>query len=378
MWHQISQMRHLDLELMYWMPSASSHPPAIDVPVHVLDADPAPYHGKGRWAFRAANLRGRNFYAARGKEHHEIKELMRALNPSALLCYYGELALRTIDVAHELGVPTVAYFHGGGDLEGNRWFRWSLQRRLPWFAEIAVVNEKERAWMLGAGVPAEKVHVIPCGAPTSVFVPADERAPGAIRFVMASRLVDQKGCTESVSAFAQVAAASPDASLDIYGDGPAVGELKSLVDAHQLADRVTFHGRVESATLANALPRYDVFLQHSLGNEGSPVSIVEAMSCGLAVVSTAVGGIVDLVADGTTGFIVAERDVAAMAQAMVRLAQDPALTERMGHDARARAVGMFDAAAMARRLEQLVAGVATEGGTAGVSGVNHPGVATLS
>jgi glycosyltransferase involved in cell wall biosynthesis len=264
------------------------------------------------------------------------------------------VALRTIDVAHRLGIPTIAYFHGDFAFKWNRWYRWSLRRRLRRFAEVIVVTEEERAWMLGAGVPPERVHVIPCGAATDVFVPGPERAPGGVRFVMASRLADEKGCKESITAFAEVASKSRDASLDIYGDGPARSELVSLVEAHRLADRVTFHGHVDSATLATTLPRYDVFIQHSLYREGAPVSIAEAMACGLPVVATAVGGNVDLVIDDETGFIVAERDVPAMAQAMLRLTERADLRERMGSAARIRTVESFDATRMTSRLEQLV------------------------
>jgi glycosyltransferase involved in cell wall biosynthesis len=339
---------------MYWMPQDAKSVPAIDVPVHVVDADPNPYDGKGRWAFRAANLRGRNFYAARGREAREIKTLLQALNPSSLLCYYGEVALRTIDVADELGIPTIAYFHGGPALKRNRWYRWSLRERVRRFAEIVVVNGQERAWMLGAGVPPERIHVIPCGAATDVFVPSPEGPSGGVRFAMVSRLADGKGCKESLAAFAEVAARSRDASLDIFGDGPARSEMMSLGDARGLADRVRFHGHVDSATLAATLPRCDVFVQHSLRAEGSSVSIAEAMACGLPVVATAVGGNVDQVIDGSNGFIVAEQDVPAMAQAMLRLAQSAPLREEMGRASRIRAVESFDAAGMTSRLEQLV------------------------
>ena len=155
MWRQISTMHDLNLQIMYWMPPEVTEPPAVDVPVHVLDADPTPYDGKGRWAFRAANLRGRNFYAARGRERRQIKNLLQSLKPSSLLCYYGEVALRTVDVAHELGIPTIAYFHGDSALKRNRWYRWSLKRRLRRFAEIIVVNQEERAWMLGTSAIRE-------------------------------------------------------------------------------------------------------------------------------------------------------------------------------------------------------------------------------
>jgi glycosyltransferase involved in cell wall biosynthesis len=347
-------MPSLNLRVMYWLPPEEDGAPLTSVPVHVLDAEPTPYDGRGRWALRVANLRGRNFYAARGREYCEIRRLIQSLNPSSLLCYYGEIALRTVDVAYELGIPTIAYFHGDFGFKRNRWYRWSLKRRLCRFAEIVVVTQEERTWMLRAGVPPERIHVIPCGAPTSLFLPTQERTLGAVRFVMASRLVEDKGCKESIAAFAEVASKSRDVSLDIYGDGPTRAELERIVETRQLAGRVTFHGHVDSATLAEALPRCDVFIQHSLEREGSPVSIVEAMSCGLPIVATSVGGNVDLLVDGSTGFIVAERDIPAMAQAMLRLTDSAALRETMGRSARSRAVESLDVAVLTSRLEQLV------------------------
>jgi glycosyltransferase involved in cell wall biosynthesis len=354
MWRQISNMPSLNLRVMYWLPPEEDGAPLTSVPVHVLDAEPTPYDGRGRWALRVANLRGRNFYAARGREYREIRRLIQLVDPSSLLCYYGEIALRTVDVAYELGIPTIAYFHGDFGFKWNRWYRWSLKRRLCRFAEIVVVTQEERTWMLRAGVPPERIHVIPCGAPTSVFLPTQERALGAVRFVMASRLIENKGCKESIAAFAEVASKSRDVTLDIYGDGPARAELERIVETRQLAGRVTFHGHVDSATLAEALPRCDVFIQHSLESEGSPVSIVEAMSCGLPIVATSVGGNVDLLVDGSTGFIVPERDIPAMTQAMLRLTDSAALREAMGRSARIRAVESLDVAVLTSRLEQLV------------------------
>jgi glycosyltransferase involved in cell wall biosynthesis len=84
------------------------------------------------------------------------------------------------------------------------------------------------------------------------------------------------------------------------------------------------------------------------------VSIIEAMSCGLPVVATAIGGIVDQVVDGETGFLVAEGDTVAMSRAMLRLVEDAALRARLGANARHRAVESFDSALMTNRLQELI------------------------
>jgi glycosyltransferase involved in cell wall biosynthesis len=77
-------------------------------------------------------------------------------------------------------------------------------------------------------------------------------------------------------------------------------------------------------------------------NEGTPVALIEAMAAGTAVVSTNVGGVPDLIEDGVTGLLVAPRSVDDMADALVRLANDPELRSRLGMAAR-RAVVSYSA-----------------------------------
>lgn len=357
MWRQVADMSEFDMQIMYWMPADAKGGPLTKVPVHVLNSEAMPYHGKKRWLLRLANLAGGNFYAALGSDANEIKALIKAVNPASILAYYGEVALRVADAAYDLGVPVIAYFHGDFTFNTNRWYRRSLENRLHQFAAVVVVTESERAWMRAHGAPEDRLHVVPCGAPTDVFVPKAERRHAGVRFVMVSRLADEKGCRESLAAFAEVAANTSNVFLDIYGDGPEREGLEKMVETLGLGHAVVFHGHVDERTLAATLPECDVFIQHSLRREGSPVSIVEAMSCCLPVVATRLGGIVDLVIDGSTGFVVAEHDVGAMAQAMKRLAENATLRATMGEQGRKRAVEGFDTNAMTRRLERIVSDV---------------------
>jgi glycosyltransferase involved in cell wall biosynthesis len=354
---QISGMPSLDVRIMCWKRSKIAQHPVPEAAIHTLKAEAAPYDGNKRWVYRLANLSGGNFYAALGKERREVMELIRAVNPSSILCYDGDIALRLVDIALEIQVPLIAYFHGDFRFVFNRWYRWSLENRADRFAAVVVVTGQERAWMLEHGVPERNLHVIPCGAPTNIFIPSDEKHQGQVRFVTASRLAEEKGCKESVLAFANVASQRDDVLLHIYGDGPERRNLELLVETRGLRNVVKFHGYVDAQTMVTALPECDVFIQHSLRREGSPVSLVEAMSCGLPVVATAVGGIVDQVVDGSTGFIVAQNDIMAMSRAMLQLAEDATLRKVLGQNARKRAVEFFDSAALTGRLEQLVINV---------------------
>ena len=358
LWRQVVGLRGFRKELLCWERQNPVTQPARDVSVQVLSEDPAPYDSAGRWWYRLRNLRGRNFYGAIGRERRQLCKLLRRERPAVILCNFGDIAMRLLPVAWREGIPVVAYFHGHFGFLSNRWYRWSLSRCLRQFSAIVVLTKAERQWMLDHKVPEDKLHVIPCGAPTEMLRPGAQNLGRAARFVMVSRLVGQKGCDLSIKAFARLASDVTGAELHIYGDGPARVDLQHLVEALGLKAKVFFHGYVEERELAEVLPSYDVFIQHSLQNEGFPVSIAEAMACGLPVVATAVGGIIEQVVEAKTGLLVEERDVDGMAAAMWRLACDTRLRQSMGQAGRERAVNQYDSSLLTRRLEQVLLGVA--------------------
>ena len=357
---QITGLGDFDKVLMCW---ERRRPPADDpfagYVVHVMEQEAAPYDGKRRWWYRLRNLIGGNFYGAVGRDNQELAEVLRQERPDVILGYFGDVALRVLPAAQREGIPVIAYLHGDFLFRSNRWYRRSLKRCLDQFSCIAVVTEAERLWLREQAVPAEKIHVIPCGAPVDLFRPAKRREGGSIRFVMCSRLAEEKGCETAIRAFALVKSVPIDAELQIFGDGPSRAHLEQLVEALRITDSATFHGYVGERQLAGLLPSCDIFIQHSLTKEGSPVSIAEAMACGLPVVATPVGGITQQVIDGETGFLVKERDVGAMASAMQRLAMDRQLRSKMGLAARSRAIGCYDSAYQIRQLRRVICQVVT-------------------
>ena len=88
--------------------------------------------------------------------------------------------------------------------------------------------------------------------------------------------------------------------------------------------------------------------------DGLPVSIVEALACGLPVISTPVTGIPEAVQEGVNGLLVPERDVKALADALESLAREPGLRERLASAAAASVAGKFDQAETARMLHDLL------------------------
>ncbi len=135
-------------------------------------------------------------------------------------------------------------------------------------------------------------------------------------------------------AFAQAQRAVPALRLLLAGDGPERTRAEALARELGVAHRLHFMGWVSD------LPRFyatvDIFALSSL-NEGTPVAAIEAMAAARPVVSTEVGGVPDVVEPGVSGLLVPAQAPAAMADALVQLASDPALRCAMGAAGRTRA-----------------------------------------
>jgi glycosyltransferase involved in cell wall biosynthesis len=114
----------------------------------------------------------------------------------------------------------------------------------------------------------------------------------------------------------------------IIGDGPQRTRLEARVRDEGIADIVRFVGNVDN--VAEWLATLDLFTLPSYGDEGVPQGIMQAMACGLPVVSTPVGAISEAVQDGKTGYMVRPKDAAALADGLSKLMKDDALRARMG------------------------------------------------
>ena len=169
-----------------------------------------------------------------------------------------------------------------------------------------------------------------------------------------ARLVWFKGLDALIAAMPSVLRACPDCRLVLVGDGPMRAELEQQASALGVHDRVSFLG--ERQDVARLLPAFDVFTLPSV-SEGMPMTILEAMQASRPVVATSVGGVPELVADGASGVLVAARDPAALAAALIRQLGDPSLRRSMGDKGRERVVAHFTAAAMVVATDQLFRGL---------------------
>jgi glycosyltransferase involved in cell wall biosynthesis len=156
-------------------------------------------------------------------------------------------------------------------------------------------------------------------------------APGG-GVVFAGRLAPEKGVDTLIEA---VALLPPGVTVDIAGDGPSRVALQALA-ARVAPDRVRFHGRLPKDRLHDLVRAAAVAAVPSRWYENQPLAVLEAFGCGVPVVGTDLGGLPELIEDGTDGFVVAAGDPAALAQALTRTLADPEKAWEMGRAGRAK------------------------------------------
>lgn len=164
-----------------------------------------------------------------------------------------------------------------------------------------------------------------------------------------TRLSPQKAPLDFVAAAAQVAAHRQDVHFVIVGDGPLRADVGAQVAALGLTGRVHLTGLRRD--VPDLMHSFDIFALSSLW-EGLPRVLPQAMAAGLPIVATAVDGNAEAVTDGINGFLTPPGDPHAMAAALLRLLERPALSKRMGQAGQVRAVE-FDAHKMVSDIAAL-------------------------
>lgn len=184
--------------------------------------------------------------------------------------------------------------------------------------------------------------VIPFGISRDFSEPGDQvdvRArhrivPGTVLLFSLGRLIPRKG-TEYLLRAMPAVARQGNCHLIIGGDGPERGRLAQLTDQLDAKDAVTFAGAIPSDELPSYYRQSDIFVHPVVTDasgdaEGLGIVLLEAMSCQVPVIASAIGGITDVVLDGETGLLVPEKDVSGLAERIATLADDVELRRRMG------------------------------------------------
>jgi len=233
-------------------------------------------------------------------------------------------------------VPFFLYIHGS---------ELSLLSRLPapirrffWalmdHADGITVNSsatRTRVDQLGFHVP---VHIVPFGNPHATGDPVPFRKKPRKRILFVGRLIEVKGVEDLLHAFSKIRKHHPDAELHIVGDGPLRHDLEKLAQELGVAQSVVFKGYLTGEALQKEYLEASVFVLPSkpdrIGQtETLGVVNIEALSYGLPVVASRLGGIPDVIQDGKTGLLFPPGNVEELAQKILQILDSPALAERL-------------------------------------------------
>lgn len=326
--------------------------------------------------------------------------------PDVVHAHHWMSALAAMRACADLAIPVAVTFHAL-DVVRRRYLsaegtgpprRAELEADLARRADLVIAtctDEERELRAMGATAP---VAVIPCGVDTATFTPAGPASPagpagpagpgrhvgdsgsqepaGAPRALLVGRLVPRKGFDLAVRALAQL----PELELVIVG-GPAEAELDADAEAQRLlalarqlgvADRLVLTGGLpheqmppmyRSADVVLATPWYEPF----------GITPLEAAACGRPVVGTAVGGLLDTVDDGVTGWLIPPGEVDSLVCAVRAVLRDRRRAALMGAAARRRMVERYDWEVVARRTEAALAVLVRSRAVAGTAAVPPAG-----
>jgi colanic acid/amylovoran biosynthesis glycosyltransferase len=305
----------------------------------------------------------------------ELESLLRILTRSdagLLHIYFGHIAVHLLPLIRAWPKPSIVSFHGADVLvDMNKPAYLRATREMLVAAKRVLVRSKSlRRAIVDLGADENKIDIVRTGIPLEEFPFRERSFPenGEWRFVQACRLIQKKGLTTTLRAFAKFNSRYPRSAITIAGEGPLLGELQTLAGELKIDNRATFPGFVSQDELREIFYRSHIFLHPSEtgadGNqEGVPNSMLEAMASGLPVFATNHGGIPEAVENGVSGVLVPEHDHEALARALLDAALAGASSSGGGQDrhllarsARAGAdavAAKFDQRTQVRRLEDL-------------------------
>ncbi|MBW4981168.1 glycosyltransferase family 4 protein [Mameliella sp. CS4] len=215
---------------------------------------------------------------------------------------------------------------------------WRIDEKAARATFVACISEYCRSQLMCFADQAhwDRFHIVHCGVDPDRYTPAPHRGEDT-HLLFVGRLAGVKGVPILIEALRGLAPDTPNLRLTIIGDGPDRAALESQAQGLP----ITFTGYQSQSEVAETLATADLFVLPSFA-EGVPVVLMEAMASYVPVITTRIAGVPELVAQGTSGLLVAPGDASGLRDAIKALADDPARRLRMGAEGRAKVETEFN------------------------------------
>jgi colanic acid/amylovoran biosynthesis glycosyltransferase len=270
----------------------------------------------------------------------KLKKIFSENNVIAVHAHFGTKGIEVLPVARWFKVPLVVSFHGA---DASRMLNISrYKQKLPGlftYASAIIVSSPHMVDNLSLERWRDKVHVIPYGIDMNTFSPvALNGKAGTVKILHSGRLTPKKGVPDLIKVFQNLHQKYKNIHLNLIGDGEELEACKRLVGELNIAEHVTFLGAVPHDTVKQQMESADIFVLNSRiapdgDMEGTPVTLLEALSMGKPIVSTRHAGIPYVIEDGVNGLLADEKNNQQLETCLDRLIDNPELRHKMSDQA---------------------------------------------
>lgn len=292
------------------------------------------------------------------QERYDVVHINPSLNANSLL--RDGLFMLVLRVTNQ----RVLVFCHGWDEELSRRIRasgllgWLMRATFGTAQRILVLAGGFRDQLSEMGFDHQRIHTITTMFDRDQIPSLSERGnKSGRRILFLSRFVREKGMFELLYAFRDLVSEFPDAHLVMAGGGPLRDELQSEISSAGLGTCVTLPGYVRGEEKTRVLADADIFVLPTYYGEGCPVSMLEAMAAGLAIVATPVGGIPDILRDGENGVLLPSADPNLIRDALHRLLSEPEALATISATNRELAWQRYEAAVVTAEVENHYAAI---------------------
>ena len=308
---------------------------------HLLDKVLTKIAERMNWGNTLMSVFGKSF----------TQSLIRKHKFDLIHAHFGSNAVAILPVAKALNIPLVASFHGI-DASPAMLNIPSYSKHLPTLFEYAskiVIVSPHMIDTLNLKKHISKVELIPYGVDSRIFTRNGHRASchdGIIRILHSGRLVEKKGVPDLIRAFSELRKKFGNIRLSIIGAGPEGALCRELINKEGLQDKVELLGAMSHAEVLQHMNDSDIFVLNSRTSrqgdmEGTPVSILEAMSMELPVIATYHAGIPQVVKNQENGLLIAEHDQNGLSTALEALITNQNLRDELAQQARQTIISKF-------------------------------------
>jgi glycosyltransferase involved in cell wall biosynthesis len=285
-----------------------------------------------------------------------VARLIHRERPAAIVCHSLATTLIARAASAGTGIPIVNVAHGW---PAERYARVAPLMRAA--DRVIAVSPDVRDKLIGGGMDPDRCVVVQNGIDLSPLAPREPEQRAALRASLGvgpdellvlnvGRLSAQKAHHHVFSIATRLRDSHPGLRFAVAGTGERADELAAMLEASGQGDRVQLLG--ERRDIPDLLDAADIFLSCS-DWEGMPLTTIEAMGSRLPCVATRTEG-TELLLGEDSGIVVPVGDVAALADSLARLADDPALRQRMGTAGKDRAYERFSHDRVAREIMDLL------------------------